>query len=218
MAKNVRFIKTTKVKYLNRDTYDPLALYFCEDTNEIFKGDQIYTDGMRVIPTKADLPECSCAADGVVYYITETRNGYTLSPDRTKWLQTIYAPVTDAYTVPESEIYNTVTTVGAVRDIENAIYEYVNQEIAGVEAGDGVEYISFAGVTMTEEDGVFSIDKDAAREALGIYTDIESVPEGEEEKVVATVATVNQMSEELKAYVDEQVAAGGGESNDYGEI
>ena len=132
MAQNVRFIKTTKIKYLNRDTYDENALYFCQDTNEIFKGSKVYTDGIRVIATKADLPECKCAADGVVYYITETRNGYTLSPDRTEWLQTIYAPVTDAYTVPESEIYNTVTTVGAVRDIENAIYTYVDQEIANV--------------------------------------------------------------------------------------
>ena len=29
---NVRFIKTTKEKHLKRDTYDPNALYFCEDT------------------------------------------------------------------------------------------------------------------------------------------------------------------------------------------
>lgn len=134
---NVRFIKTTKTKYINRDTYDPNALYFCEDTNEIYKGANIYTDGIRVVPTRNDLPSLTCAADGVVYYITETRNGYTLSPDRTEWLQTIYAPVTDAYTVPESEIYNTVTTVGAVRDIERAIYEYVNQEIANVEVNGG---------------------------------------------------------------------------------
>jgi hypothetical protein len=128
---NVRFIKTTKQKYINRDSYDPTALYFCEDTGEMFKGEVLFTDGIRVIPTRADLPECKYAADGVVYYITETRNGYTLSPDRTEWLQTIYAPVTDAYTVPESEIYNTVTTVGAVTDIEAKIYERIEEVAAG---------------------------------------------------------------------------------------
>lgn len=132
MAKNVRFIQTTKAKYLARESYDELALYFCIDTNELFKGSSVYTDGIRIVETKADLPECSCAADGVVYYIRETRNGYTLSPDRTEWLQTIYAPATDAYVVPESEIYNTVTTVGAVRDIERAIYTYVDEEIANI--------------------------------------------------------------------------------------
>lgn len=212
---NVRFIKTTKEKHLKRDTYDPNALYFCEDTGEMFKGDQVYTDGMRVVPTHADLPDCSCAADGVVYYITETRNGYALSPDRTEWLQTIYAPVTDAYTVPESEMYNTVTTVGAVRDIEKAIYAYVDKEIAGVEAGDGVDSISFAGIQMTEIDGVFSIDQASALEALGI-----NVPDGDEgqEIVIATEASVNAMSEEIKRYVDEQVVTGGTGTIDYGEI
>lgn len=143
MAKNVRFVKTTKEKYLNRETYDPLALYFCEDSGEMYKGDMIISDGVRVVPTHADLPELSVAADGVVYYITETRNGYVLSPDRTEWLQTIYAPATDAYIVPESEIYNTVTTVGAVRDIEVTIYKYIddaidNIEISGESGKDGI--------------------------------------------------------------------------------
>lgn len=151
---NVRFVRTTKERWLNRDTYDPLALYFCEDTGEMFKGDQVYTDAVRVIPTKADLPECPCAADGIVYYVTETRNGYVMAPDRSEWLQTIYAPATDAYTVPESEIYNTVTTVGAVRDIENAIYKYIDDlEITGGQGTPGEN-----GKTPYIQDGYWYID------------------------------------------------------------
>lgn len=124
---NVRFIRTTKIKHLNRETYDPNALYFCEDTQEIYKGQHPYTEGMKVIPTKADLPTFSCAADGVVYFVAETKSGYMMSPDRTEWLQTIYAPVTDAYTIPEEEMYTTVTTVGAVRDIEAKIYQKIEE-------------------------------------------------------------------------------------------
>lgn len=126
MAKNVRFIRTTKEKWLNKDSYDPLALYFCEDTHEMCKGDRVLTDGMRTVPTKADLPECPFAADGIMYYVEDTKSGYMMSPDRTRWIQTIYAPVADVTTIPESEVYNTVTTVGAVRDIENAIYAYID--------------------------------------------------------------------------------------------
>lgn len=129
MAQNVRFVKTTKEKWLNREEYDTNALYFCEDTGEMFKGSCVYTHGVTVVATKADLPSCPCAADGVVYFVAETGSGYMMSPDRTEWLQTIYAPVTDAYTIPESEMYTTVTTVGAVRDIEKKIYDYVAQEI-----------------------------------------------------------------------------------------
>ena len=126
---NVRFIKTTKEKHLKRDSYDYNALYFCEDTQEIYKGQYPYTEGVKVVPTKADLPACPCAADGVVYFVAETKSGYMMSPDRTEWLQTIYAPVTDAYTIPESEMYSTVTTVGAVRDIEKKIYDYIDKEV-----------------------------------------------------------------------------------------
>jgi hypothetical protein len=126
---NVRFFGGTKAQYLSLQTpRNPLGLYFCEDTHELFWGDRLISDGIRVIPTKADLPELSSAADGVVYYVTETRNGYALSPDRTQWLQTIYAPATDAYEVPEDEIYNTVTTVGAVRDIEAKIYKTIDEK------------------------------------------------------------------------------------------
>ena len=138
MARNVRFIRTTKEKWLNRDSYDPLALYFCEDTQEMCKGDQILTDGIRVVPTKADLPTLPFAADGVIYYVANTKSGYMMSPDRTEWLQTIYAPVEDVTKIPEDEIYKTVTTVGAVRDIENAIYTYIYQEIANVEISGSV--------------------------------------------------------------------------------
>jgi hypothetical protein len=126
---NVRFFAGSRADYDSLPSpRNPLGLYFCADTHELFWGDKLISDGVRVIPTRADLPEFSKAADGVVYYVTQTRNGYTLSPDRTQWLQTIYAPVTDAYKVPESEIYNTVTTVGAVRDIEAKIYKTIDEK------------------------------------------------------------------------------------------
>lgn len=137
MKMNVRFFAGTKEQYLNLASHNPFALYFCEDTQEMFWGDRIISDGIRVVQTKADLPECPCAADGVVYYVTETRNGYVMAPDRSGWLQTIYAPVTDVSTIPEGEEYNVVATVGAVQDIEQKIYEYIDQEIDTVTTAGG---------------------------------------------------------------------------------
>ena len=127
---NVRFFAGTKQKYLSLANHNPLALYFCEDTHELYWGDRCISDGIRVIPTYADLPEISSAADGIVYYVHDTRNGYTLSPDRTEWLQTIYAPVTDMSSVPEGEEYNVVATVGAVRDLEEELRTYVDEQVA----------------------------------------------------------------------------------------
>jgi hypothetical protein len=128
---NVRFYSGTRAQYDSLVSRNPLALYFCDDTGELFKGDICLSDGIRIVPTRADLPECSCAADGIVYFIAETKSGFMVSPDRTEWLQTIYAPVTDAYTIPEEEMYTTVTTVGAVRDIEAKIYKRIEEIAVG---------------------------------------------------------------------------------------
>ena len=132
MAQNVRFFKGTKAQYLSLSTpRNQDALYFCIDTQELYLGDLLLSDGIRVIPTRADLPDISAAADGIVYYVHDSHNGYMVSPDRTEWLQTIYAPAMDAYEVPESEIYKTVTTVGAVRDIEAKIYQKIDEMTLG---------------------------------------------------------------------------------------
>ena len=128
MAQNVRFFKGTKAQYLSLNApRNQNALYFCLDTQELYLGDILLSDGIRVIPTYDDLPEISAAADGIVYYVHDSRNGYMVSPDRTEWLQTIYAPAMNAYEVPEDEIYKTVTTVGAVRDIEAKIYQRIEE-------------------------------------------------------------------------------------------
>lgn len=136
---NVRFIKTTKDKHINRESYDDNAIYFCQDTQEIYKGALPYTEGIKVIPTYADLPSCPTAADGVVYYVTETRNGYVMAPDRSGWLQTIYAPVANMEDVPEGEEYNVVATVGAVRDLEEELRTYVDEQVA-TGGGGSIDY------------------------------------------------------------------------------
>lgn len=185
---NVRFFAGTKAQYLALPApRNPLGLYFCEDTKELFWADRLLTDGIRIIPTYADLPAPKAAADGTVYYVTETRNGYTVSPDRSAWLQTIYAPATSAYDVPESEIYNTVTTVGAVRDIEEKIYDTIDERVAELEvliSSAGVKTIVFAGVEFTEVDGAYTIDRACARRALGL-----KVPEGMEEEEIEFATT-----------------------------
>lgn len=195
---NVRFFAGTKAQYLSLPSpRNPLGLYFCEDTKELFWADRLLTDGIRVVPTFADLPtHADAVAEGVVYYVTETRNGYVLSPDRTEWLQTIYAPATDAYKVPESEIYNTVTTVGAVRDIEAKIYKTIDERIANIEvgtSGTGVKAIYFAGRKLdAHDDGTYHIDRLCALRALGF-----KVPDGQEDAEIELVT---------KDYVDELIA------------
>lgn len=151
---NVRFFAGTKADYLSLPSpRNPLGLYFCADTKELFWADRLLTDGTRIVATEADLPSPEKAADGITYYVEKTRNGYVLSADRTKWIQVIYAP-----------------EVGS----------------------SSVKAISFAGIELEEVDGVFTIDRRCAREALGFI-----VPDGLENEDVE-IAT--------KEYVDSQIS------------
>lgn len=195
---NVRFFAGTRAQYDRIIAPSEVALYFCTDTRELFLGSMLLTDGMRVVPTFADLPTPDKAADGVVYYVTETRNGYVVPHGGNAWLQTIYAPVADVTKVPESEVYNTVTTVGAVRDITTEIYGEISsldERIANIEigsSGTGIKAIYFAGRQLdTHDDGTYHIDRLCALRALGFV-----IPDNQEEFELVT-----------KEYVDNQIKA-----------
>ena len=79
---NVRFVRTTKAKQINRQEYDNNALYFCTDSGELYRSNQLLSDGIRTVQSYAELPEFVEAADGVMYYTEDTQRGYILSPTR----------------------------------------------------------------------------------------------------------------------------------------
>lgn len=197
MAQNVLFVRTTKEKQINRKQYNPNALYFCTDSREFYRADQLLTDGVRVVGTYDQLPYFNVAADGILYFIEDTKNGYVLNEKRDGWLQVIYAP-----TGGSSD--NTEEVVIAVKE-EILKTVYTKEEIDSL-IPEGVTSIRFAGVEMTEVDGTFSIDKESALNALGI-----SVPTSEtgEPTVIATETVVTEkvteMSDELKTYIDEKI-------------
>ena len=196
MAHNVRFIRTTKAKQINRQQYDSNALYFCTDSREFYRADQLLTDGVRVVASYDNLPTFSVAADGILYFVEDTKNGYILNAERDAWLQVIYAPTGSSETTEE-------IVVTVKEEILNTVYtkEEINNLIPS-----GIQSIVFAGVELTETDGVYNIDQETARNALGI-----TVPENEDgtPTVIATETVVTEkvteMSEELKAYIDEQI-------------
>jgi hypothetical protein len=208
MAQNVIFVRTTKEKQINREKYNPNALYFCTDSREFYRADQLLTDGVRVVATYDDLPSFNVAADGILYFVENTQNGYVLNVARNGWLQVIYAPTGGGSASTEEVI------VAVKEEILKTVY--TKEEIDNL-IPDDVASINFAGVEMTKADGVFSIDREAALDALGIDA---PVSEDGETVVIATTTTVAEMSEDLKTYVDEQIkqVETPTETIDYGEI
>lgn len=197
---NVRFFSGTRQQYDSLPSYNELGLYFCADTHELFWCDRLLTDGMRVVDRFVDLPDPMKAADGVVYYVTSTRNGYVVPHGTNKWLQTIYAPAADITEVPESERNTTSASVGAVVDVATEIFDdiaEITNRVNDLEESiseSGVKTIMFAGTKFTEVDGVFILDRISARKALGFI-----VPAGQEnlDIEIATKAELDRVENKI---------------------
>lgn len=129
---NVRFFAGSKKQYLGLTKYDPLALYFCYDTRELFWGDLLLSDGMRVVATFANLPATQEAADGIVYFVTETRNGYVLSNDRTEWIQVIQAPTGgNGQSIDLSDYFTKSETTTAIAEAIAALPKQEEVDLSG---------------------------------------------------------------------------------------
>lgn len=79
-----------KTTYLSLTNRSDTTLYFCTDTHELYKGDDLYTDGIRTVNTYSALPPFNIAADGKLYYCKDTGSGYLLNETRDGWIQVIF--------------------------------------------------------------------------------------------------------------------------------
>ena len=131
---NVRFISTTQEKQNNREEYDYNALYFCKDSRALYRGNQLLSDGARIVSSYSDLPEFNVAADGIIYYTEDTQNGYLLNITRDGWVQVISAPITDISLVPEEEKDKVPVAVGGLIDAINETKNYVDEKISSSSA------------------------------------------------------------------------------------
>lgn len=88
MAK-VEYKQGLKATYLGLSERLDTTLYWCIDTRELFKGNDLYSDGLRIVDAVSDLPVFSKAADGILYFCTANQCGYVLSRERDRWITVI---------------------------------------------------------------------------------------------------------------------------------
>lgn len=92
MGANVRFVRTTKEKWLEKVKYDPMAIYFAMDTGELFVGSLPFTGGLQMIESDAELPDPKKASKQMIYYCLDKQNGYVISADSAYWVQVLGQP------------------------------------------------------------------------------------------------------------------------------
>lgn len=130
MAK-VLYKQGTKATYLSLESHLETALYFCTDTMELFKGDDLYTDGLRVVATFDALPDFNKAAESKLYFCTDTKNGYVLNETRDGWNQVLYGIDNETISINDSGLMTVnKIPISAVQGLEARLDE-ISQD-AGV--------------------------------------------------------------------------------------
>ncbi len=173
---NVRFFAGSKKQYIGLTKHDRTALYFCYDTRELFWGDLLLSDGMRVVASYAALPAVTEAADGVIYFVTDTRNGYVLSNDRTEWIQVIQAPNNGSASVFDPDSYftkdETIAAIGsAIAELNIpsteglATKEYVDKAIAALPKPEEIDLTGYATTQWVIDQGYLTSHIDISGKA-----------------------------------------------------
>ena len=131
---NVNFVRTTKQRQINRETYDENALYFTKDSHEMYWAEKLLTDGLRYVYAYENLPSFDTAADGKIYFVLSTGKGYIVNPERNRWILVIYAAAKDVDQVAADELEDTFVTVSAAKKLEAKLKQYVQDQV--VTAGE----------------------------------------------------------------------------------
>lgn len=164
MAK-VRYVQGKKASYLNLGSYDPLALYFCTDTNELFKGDQLYSDGVRIVLNYASLPEFSVAADGILYYCKSNGCGYVLNEERNGWLVVIHGFDNDTIGLDDNGLMAVMAVpIAKVTDLADELQRIEALAIAG----GSIATMEAAGIVKPGDEFVVAEDGTLSLSAVGI--------------------------------------------------
>lgn len=153
MSMMVKWVITTSSFYNSLETKEPNALYFLDDTKEIYRGSVEYTSSVYFVN---ELPEL--AAVGKIYVLSDTLEGKVW--DGSKWNTVVY-PMSK--TLDDESTYN-----GTVSG--EAIKAYVTKRIAEINGG-AIGDVSADNIKTTRDIQVIGQD-------LGSYKDGDTIPMG----------------------------------------
>lgn len=155
MATKVAYKQGTKKTYLGLAQKLPNALYFCTDTKELFRGDDLLSDGVRLVASFSALPQFEQAADGILYFCEDSGCGYVLNETRDAWIVVLHGADGETIEVNENGML-------AVKAIPIGKVSGLEERISAVEksilAGAPIATKGTAGIVKPGED--FAIDKD----------------------------------------------------------
>lgn len=152
MASKVIYKQGTKATYLSLETRNPYALYFCTDTRELFRGNDLFSDGMRLVDSADKLPAMSVAADGILYFCTDSGCGYVLNETRDGWIPVVYGVDNETIGVNENGLmYVKSIPVELVGEIVEDVKQVASTDSVGmVKPSDEIAVAEDGSMTITE--------------------------------------------------------------------
>lgn len=142
----------TKATYLSLTNRQSNALYFCTDTRELFKGNDLYSDGLRIVATYDVLPAFEKAADGILYFCKDTGCGYVLNEARDGWLSVVHG-------VDNETIEVNTDGLIAVKTIPILKVENLEERLSAVEAREiPIAGAETAGLVKSSDEVLVAVD------------------------------------------------------------
>lgn len=173
MATKVRYKQGTKATYLGLSEHLSTALYFCTDTRELFKGDELYTDGLRVVANYDALPAFSVAADGILYFCEDNGCGYVLNQTRNGWIPVVHGVDNETLEIGENGMTRVrAVPVSKVTDFESAVETIVDRKVGDL--NPSIATVEKAGIVKPgpdftiAEDGTLGLAEIAIEKVAGL--------------------------------------------------
>ncbi len=168
MAK-VLYKQGTKATYLNLPERVSTALYFCTDTHELYRGNDLYTDGIRKVANFALLPEPIAAADGKLYFCEDSGCGYILNDERNGWTQVIFGVDNKTVEVGTDGLLRVkAIPISSVSGLDDKLAEIEQKIICG---GGQVSIATQDSVGIVKGSSEISIAEDGAMSITGVDAD-----------------------------------------------
>lgn len=140
MAVKVLYKKGLKETYLGLKERSANALYFCTDSKELYKGNDLYTDGLRIVDSYEALPVPTAAADGKLYFCEDTGNGYVLNAARDGWTPVFYGFDGETIGLNDNGLLSVkAVPIGSVTGLADEL-ERIEKEVAAGGVKPGPEF------------------------------------------------------------------------------
>lgn len=178
MAVKVAYKHGTKQAYLSLAERNPYALYWCTDTRELFKGNDLFTDGVRTVDSYVDLPGLTAAADGVLHICLDTGNGYILNTDRTGWQSVFYGVDNETIGINESGLMEVKQIpIQSVTGLETKLAAIEQSVVAGapIASADTLGIVKASGEIAVSDDGTMSVVEITQSKVAGLETRLDNI-------------------------------------------